>query len=105
MRTMSAKAHDILHDELVIVLIVCQLLAVVLQTNTGKLAVGPVHHRKHKCPECLLAKSFQTSLAVDGLFDIGYFSKTQIYLFTKTEAVQSILSTHYEARAPPAFLI
>lgn len=44
MCAVCADAHDVLQDNLVIVLIIGQLLAVVLETNTGKLAIRPVHH-------------------------------------------------------------
>jgi len=61
--------------------------------------------KKHKCLECLLAKSFQTALAVDGLFDVGIFSLARAYIFTETDAVQNGLYAHYKSRAPPTFLI
>lgn len=62
-------------------------------------------HSKHKCPECLLAKSFQSAFVVDGYLNIGSFPATQIYFSNETDAVQSISSAYYQPRAPPAFLI
>lgn len=62
-------------------------------------------HKTHKCPECLLVKSFQSALIDCAAFNLGVLISAQNYFFVKNDIIRSIVQASYQARAPPSFLI